>query len=344
MSGGFVIAPPKGLSYFSPFFIRRNEIKLRSPAIIFYVLKRLLLLIPLLLGITVLTFSLTKALPGDPVLGLIGERASPEAIERIRARLGSDKGALLQYSGYIGLLMEGEFGRSYYTNRKVMEEIIEKFPNTMVLALGAMIIAIPLGVLLGFTAAYRRGSWIDRLITTVSVLGISMPVFWIGLLLMLLVSFKLRLLPPSGTGDIRFLVLPAVTLALPAVATLARVSRTSVIDVLHMPFLQSVKAKGITGLRTTFAHVLKNAMIPIVTVVGLDFGSYLNGAVLTETIFGWDGIGRYALEGIIKRDYPVVMGTIIVGTLAFVLINLLVDIAYHFLDPRVRLGEKGRVS
>jgi ABC-type dipeptide/oligopeptide/nickel transport system permease component len=210
----------------------------------------------------------------------------------------------------------------------------------MLLAVGAMAIATPIGVLLGFLAAYRRGSFADRFITTVSVVGISIPVFWTGLLLMLLVSFKLRLLPPSGTGNLRFLILPAATLALPALASLARVTRTSVIDILDMPYVQTARAKGLTPRRVNFVHILKNALIPIVTVIGLDFGSYLNGAVLTETIFGWDGIGRFAMEAIIKRDYPVVMGTIIVGTAVFVLINLLVDIVYHYLDPRVRLYEK----
>ena len=160
---------------------------------------------------------------------------------------------------------------------------------------------------------------------------------------MLLFSFWLRLLPPSGTGSLRFMVLPAITLALPAIATLARVSRTSVLDIIGMPYVQVARAKGLTTRRVNMIHILKNAMIPIVTVIGLDFGSYLNGAVLTETIFGWDGIGRFAMEGIIKRDYPVVMGTIIVGTIAFVLINLLVDLTYQFLDPRVRLhARKGR--
>ncbi len=292
------------------------------------------------MGITLLTFTLTKALPGDPVINMVGERASPEVIESIRREMGGDRGALGQYVGYLGLLMKGEFGRSYYTNRKVSDDIISKFPNTMKLAAGAMLIATPLGVVLGFMAALRRGSRLDRLTTTVSVVGISMPVFWSGLLLMLLVSFHLKLLPPSGTGNLRFLVLPAVTLALPAVATLARVTRTSVIDILDMPFVQAVRAKGLSPWRINMVHILRNALIPIVTVIGLDFGSYLNGAVLTETIFGWDGIGRYAMEGIIKRDYPVVMGTIIVGTVVFVLINLTVDILYHWLDPRVRLHKR----
>ena len=302
-----------------------------------YLAKRLLLLIPLLLGITLLTFALIKALPGDPASGLIGERASKQAIENIRKSVGSDKDVVSQYFGYLGLLLRGELGRSYYTGREVAGDIAEKFPYTLLLALWAMGIATPLGILLGFTAAYNRNSKLDRAITTISVLGISMPVFWTGLLLMLLLSFQLKLLPPSGTGGIRFIILPAITLALPAIATLARVSRAAVIDILDMPFVQVARSKGLSPSRVKFIHVLKNALIPVITVVGLDFGSYLNGAVLTETIFGWDGLGRYAMEGIIKRDYPVVMGTIIVGTMVFVLINLLVDLTYTYLDPRVRL-------
>ena len=310
--------------------------------IVLYIFKRLLLLIPLLLGITLITFSLTKALPGDPVLGLVGERASPEAIENIRKQIGSDKSLPEQYAGYIGLLMRGEFGRSHYTGRPVSKDLLLKFPNTMLLALAAMLLAVPLGISLGFYSAWKRGTFIDGLISSVSVIGISVPVFWSGLVIMLIASFYLRLLPPSGTGGLRFLVLPALTLSLPAVATIARVTRSSVIDILGMPFLKTVKAKGVGTGRLITVHVLRNALIPIVTVIGLDFGSYLNGAVLTETIFGWDGIGRMAMEGIIKRDYPVVMGTIIVGTVVFVLVNLLVDISYKYLDPRVRLyAEKG---
>lgn len=310
---------------------------MRGAHILGYLAKRLLLLIPLLLGITLLTFTLIKAIPGDPVSGLIGERASKDAIENIRRSIGSDRNIVSQYIGYLGMLSRGDLGRSLYTNRDIASEIADKFPNTLLLALWAMAIATPLGVLLGFIAAYNRGSKLDRAITTVSVLGISMPVFWIGLLLMLLISFKLRLLPPSGTGGLRFVILPALTLALPAIATLARISRTSIIDILDMPFVQVARAKGLPSARIKFIHVLKNALIPIVTVIGLDFGSYLNGAVLTETIFGWDGLGRFAMDGIFKRDYPVVMGSIIVGTVMFVLVNLLVDLTYNYLDPRVRL-------
>lgn len=302
-----------------------------------YVLKRVILLVPLLLGVTLITFSLTKALPGDPVYSMVGERASPETIEKIRKEIGADKGVLRQYIGYVSLLMKGEMGRSYYTNRKVLDDIKGKFPNTMKLALAAMIVAVPFGVLLGFISALKKNTVTDRLISSFSILFLSIPVFWSGLMLMLLFSLRLKLLPPSGTGNLRYLVLPSLALSLPAVATLVRVTRVTVLDILHAPFIRTARAKGIRKTRIRAVHIMKNALIPIVTVIGLDFASYLNGAVLTETIFGWDGIGRFTMEGIIKRDYPVIMGCIIIGTSMFVLINLIVDIAYHYFDPRVRM-------
>lgn len=293
-----------------------------------------------MLGITALTFALTKALPGDPALSLVGKRAKPEVVENIRRELNTDKNVLVQYLGYVKLLMRGEFGRSYYTNRRVIDDLTTKFPNTLLLAIGAMFIAVPTGIILGFASALKKGTSIERTISSFSVVGLSIPVFWSGLLIMLFFSLKLKLLPPSGMGDIRFLIMPSITLSLPALAALTRVSRATLTDVLDMPYVQTARAKGIREKSIMFVHVLKNALIPIVTVVGLDFGSYLNGAVLTETIFGWDGIGRYAMEGITKRDYPVIMGCIITGTSVYALINLLVDIIYHYLDPRVRLYAK----
>jgi peptide/nickel transport system permease protein len=290
-----------------------------------------------LFGITLLTFAFTKALPGDPVLSMVGERAQPETIEKIREELGADKSILSQYAGYLQLLLTGEFGRSYYTNRKVFDDLLLKFPETLKLALGAMLIAVPLGLLFGFIAAVKRDTIADSIISAVSATGLSVPVFWSGLLIMFFFSLKLRLLPPSGTGDVRFLILPAITLSLPALATLSRVTRTTLVEIFDMPFITTARAKGITEMKIRLIHVLRNALIPLITIIGLDFGSYLNGAVLTETIFGWDGIGRFTMEGIIKRDYPVIMGCVVIGTLFFVIINLIVDILYHYLDPRIRM-------
>jgi peptide/nickel transport system permease protein len=297
------------------------------------------LLIPLLFGITLITFLLLKAIPGDPVLSLVGERAQPEVIENIRSELGIDKGLISQYLGYVRLLFKGEFGRSYYTQRKVFDDLLIKFPNTMKLALGAMVIAVPIGLLFGFISAYKKDTIIDRFVSLLSVTGLSLPVFWSGLLIMLFFSLKMKLLPPSGTGDLRFLVLPAITLSLPALATISRVTRTTVIEILNTPFIATAQAKGVRAIKIKYIHVLKNALIPIITVIGLDFGSYLNGAVLTETIFGWDGIGRFTMEGIMKRDYPVIMGCVILGTMLFVLINSIVDFMYHYVDPRVKYHE-----
>ncbi len=301
-----------------------------------FLAKKLLITFLLVLGITFITFSLIKTLPGDPALALVGERANPEALARIRAELGADKPFIVQYGDYLKLLSHGEFGRSYSTHKEVSAELAAKFPNTMKLAFFAMLLAVPIGVGLGFAAALKKGSPLDGFISSISVAGISVPVFFSGILLMLLFSLKLKLVPPSGTGGLRFLVLPAVTLSLPAIATLARVCRATISDIIQMPFVKTARAKGLYELRINLVHILRNALIPIVTVIGLDFGSYLNGAVLTETIFGWDGIGRYAVDGIMKRDYPVVMGTILVGTVVFVVINMFIDLVYNLLDPRVR--------
>jgi len=291
----------------------------------------------MLFGITLITFTLTSALPGDPVYSMVGERASPETIEKIRKEIGADKGVVRQYIGYVSLLLTGEMGRSYYTNRKVLDEISTKLPNTLRLAAGAMFIAIPFGILLGLLSAIRKNRVSDSLITVFSVAGLSVPVFWSGLMLMLLFSLKLKVLPPSGTGDMRYLILPALTLSLPAMASIVRVTRVSVLEVMELPFVRTARAKGINENRVNMVHILKNALIPVATVIGLEFGSYLNGAVLTETIFGWDGVGRFTMEGIMKRDYPVIMGCIITGTMIFVLINIFVDVIYYYLDPRVRV-------
>lgn len=304
-----------------------------------YIAKRLASVIPLILGITFLSFSLIKTLPGDPAQSLVGERASPEILEKIRHDIGLDKPFVVQYFGYLKILLKGNMGVSYFSKREVFTEIMKKFPNTFKLALFAMTIAVPVGLFLGFVAAIRQGMLFDRIISSTSIAGLSVPVFWSGLIIMLLFSLKLKLFPPSGTGGIRFLVLPALTLSLPTIATIVRITRSSVIEILGMPFVKTARAKGLTSGKVYMVHVLRNVVIPVITIVGLEFGSYLNGAVLTETVFGWDGIGRFTMEGILKRDYPVIMGCIVLGTVVFVLTNLMIDIIYHFIDPRVKLYE-----
>ncbi|MHB8845930.1 MAG: ABC transporter permease [Nitrospirota bacterium] len=304
-----------------------------------YLAKRLLLFIPTLLGITLVTFILIQALPGDPVQSMVGERASPETIARIRAELGTDRSLLLQFAGYVKLLSQGELGRSYYTNRRVSDDLLQKFPNTLRLALAAVLFASLGGICLGIVSAVTRGTAWDRIASIISIGGISLPVFWLGLTLMLVFGLSFRWLPPSGMGggSLAYLALPAVTLGTYSLAYIARITRTTMMEALSQPYVATARAKGLPERTVILKHALKNSLIPIVTLIGLDLGSYLNGAVLTETIFGWDGLGRYALDGILKRDYPVIMGVVLFGAAVFVFMNLLVDLSYHFLDPRIRV-------
>ena len=307
-----------------------------------FIVKRILLFLPTLLGITLVTFLLLQALPGDPVQSMVGERANPETLARIRAEIGADRPLPLQYLGYLRLITQGELGRSLYTNRKVSDDLLEKFPNTLRLALAAIVFASLGGIVLGTVSAANRGRALDRISSVISVGGISLPVFWLGLTLMLLFALHLRWLPPSGMGNngAAYLILPAVTLGTYSLASIARVTRSSMIDSLSQPYVATARAKGLSERTVVLKHALKNSLIPVVTVIGLDLGSYLNGAVLTETIFGWDGLGRYALDGILKRDYPVIMGVVLFGSVLFVAMNLVVDISYHLIDPRVRARQE----
>ncbi len=308
-----------------------------------YVLKRILLFFPTLLGISLITFALTQALPGDPVANMVGARATPETIARIRTEIGADKSLPVQYVLYLKRLSRGELGRSIFTNRRISEDLLQKFPNTAKLALAAMLFASVVGIGMGVFAAVERGTVWDRLVTLLSVGGISVPIFWLGLALMLLFAFYLRWLPPSGMGNGNpiYIILPAVTLGTFSLSYIARVTRSSMLESLSQPYVETARAKGLPETRVVLKHALKNSLIPVVTLIGLDLGSYLNGAVLTETIFGWDGLGRYALDGILKRDYPVIMGVVLCGAAVFVTMNLLVDISYHVLDPRVRVKKEG---
>ena len=283
----------------------------------YFAAKRMLLFLPTLLGITIITFILMQALPGDPVESMAGERATAETIERIKAELGHNKPLPVQYALYLKLIATGDMGRSVYTNRKVSDDLLQKFPNTVKLALAAMLFASFIGIGLGVIAAVNRDTVWDRLVTLLSVGGISVPVFWLGLALMLVFSLHLRWLPPSGMGNgsLAYIVLPAITLGTFSLAYIARVTRSSMLESLSQPYIEAARAKGLSETTVVLKHALKNSLIPVVTLIGLDLGSYLNGAVLTETIFGWDGLGRYALDGILKRDYPVIMGVVLFGAL-----------------------------
>ncbi len=307
-----------------------------------YILKRILLFIPTLLGITLITFILMQTMPGDPVENMVGERATPETIARIRTELGVDRSLTIQYVLYLNRLAHGELGRSIFTNRRISDDLVQKFPNTVKLAFAAMLFASILGIGMGVLSAAKRGTVWDRLVTLATIGGISIPVFWLGLALMLVFAFYLRWLPPSGmgAGSLAYIILPAATLGTFSLSYIARVTRSSMLESLSQPYVAAARAKGLPESVVVLKHALKNCLIPVVTLIGLDLGSYLNGAVLTETIFGWDGLGRYALDGIVKRDYPVIMGVVLFGALVFVSINLLVDISYHFLDPRVRIKQE----
>jgi len=308
-----------------------------------FILKRALIAIPTLLGVVLVTFLLLRAIPGDPAVGLVGERADPEAVAAIRKELGQDKSAPVQFWGYLKLIAGGNLGRSYYTRRDVSKDIIGKFPNTLRLAVSAMFVATLAGILLGVLSAVTRGRYWEKVFSGAALLGVSLPVFWVGLVLMLVFAFTLPWLPPSGMGGGRmdYLILPAATLGLNSAAYIARITRMSLIEVMGAQYVMAARAKGLSPVVVVAKHALRNALIPVITLIAIDFGSYLNGSVLTETIFGWDGIGRYALDGIMKRDYPVILGTVLFGSGVFVFFNMLADVAYGFIDPRVRFGDKG---
>jgi ABC-type dipeptide/oligopeptide/nickel transport system permease component len=304
-----------------------------------FITKRLFLTIPVLLGIVTITFVLIHIVPGDPVLGLVGERATRREIEALRREYGFDRSIVVQYIMYLGRIVQFDFGRSLFTKRKVSDELIERFPNTLLLAFSAMVLAVSFGLIIGIISAIKRGTLLDFILMAGASFGISTPVFWLGLLLIFTFSVSLRWLPASGMGDgqISFIILPAITLSTRSIAFIARITRSSFLEVLGEDYIKAARAKGLRESVIILKHAFRNAMIPIITLIALDFGSYLNGSVLTETIFGWPGIGRYAVEGIMRRDMPVVMGTVLFGAIIFLIVNLLVDVLYHYINPKIRL-------
>src|SRR5678815_5597390 len=300
-----------------------------------FLLRRLALAVPTLVGVLVVVFLLLYVAPGDPVQEMVGERADAETIARLRRELRLDDPVPVQFAHYAGGVLSGDLGTSYITGRPILRDIAERFPKTLLLAATAMMLAALVGISIGVVSARWPGGWIDRISLGAAYLGISFPVYWVGLLLILLFAVTLRWLPPSGYGRIRFLVLPALTLGMRSIAFLARMTRSAMLEALSADFVRTARAKGLGEWVVTLKHALRNALIPIITVLGLDFGAYLTGSILTETIFSWPGIGRYVVNAISRRDLPAIQGAVLFLSTVFVLVNLLTDLAYAKADPRV---------
>ncbi|MGZ8391978.1 MAG: ABC transporter permease [Gemmatimonadales bacterium] len=300
-----------------------------------FILYRLALLVPTLFGVLLVTFLLLYVAPGDPVQAMVGERADAETLARLRAELRLDDPLYRQFGHYVGGVFRGDLGTSYITRRPIVRDLLERFPATLRLAGAAMLFAAIVGISVGIFGAWRPGSWADRFATFAAYLGVSFPVYWVGLILILIFAVHLRWLPPSGSSGALYLILPAITLGMRSVAFLSRMTRAAMQEVLQSDFIRTARAKGLNESRVVLSHGFRNALLPVVTVLGLDFGSYLTGSILTETIFSWPGVGRYVLTAIDKRDLPAVQGSILFLSLVFVMVNLITDLLYARVDPRV---------
>jgi peptide/nickel transport system permease protein len=329
-----------------------------------YLLRRLALTIPILLGVSLLVFLMLHSAGGDPAQTILGARADPESIAELRRELGLDRPLLVQYVAFLSGAVRGDFGRSYRSNTPVIAEIAARFPATIELAIAAMVIAVVVGVVFGTLAAVRRHSILDYVSSSVVLLGVSLPTFWLGLILIIIFGLWLRWLPISGRVDprlgadpslpfltlasllhgnwavakdaLRHLVLPALTLAAWPAAIVARMTRASLIESLGQDYVRTARGKGLPEQLIVVSHAARNALLPVLTVVGLEFGTLLGGAVVTETIFSWPGLGQLTVTAIGARDYQIVQGVVVLLGAVFVLLNLLVDVLYAVLDPRIR--------
>ena len=301
-----------------------------------FLIRRLLLTIPVLIGVATLVFSLIHLVPGDPVQAMLGESASPQDVAQLRTKLGLDRPLYQQYVSFARGAVRGDLGTSLRTHQPVTAVILERMPATMELAVAAMVVALLVAIPLGIIAAVRVGTRVDHAATTLALVGISMPTFWLGPLLAIVFSVWLGWFPVSGRGTLANLVLPAITLGAPLAAILARMTRASVLEELRELYVTAARARGSSEARAVLAHAFRNSLIPIVTVIGLQFGSVLTGAVITETIFAWPGVGRLLVLSIGARDYPAVQGCILLIAFTYVSMNLIIDMLYGFLDPRIR--------
>jgi ABC-type dipeptide/oligopeptide/nickel transport system permease component len=300
-----------------------------------YSIRRILLLPFLLFGVSVSVFLILHFIPGDPARLAAGPDATEADVRQIRENYGLDRPLTTQYSIYLRKLVHGDLGDSFQTYTPVSEEIARTLPATLELTATSMLLAVALGVPLGVAAAMRPRGAMDTSMTALAVLGVSMPGFFLGLLLMLLFAATLGWLPPDGRGGVAHLIMPAITLGLPYVATFSRLARSTMLDVLSEDYIRTAYAKGVPRYKVVFKHALANASIPLVTVFGMDFGRLLGGAVIVETVFAWPGMGRYMIDAIMARDIYVVQGTLLVFAALVVLVNLIVDLAYGIIDPRI---------
>ena len=301
-----------------------------------FIVRRLLLTIPVLLGVATLVFSLIHLIPGDPAQAILGEAATPADIAELRGRLGLDRPLIEQYGGFLAGVIKGDLGQSMRTSEPVTDTILERMPATAELALAAMVVAVAIAIPLGIAAAVWRGTAIDHGATTLALLGISIPNFWLGPLLALIFAVELGWLPVSGRGTWAHLVLPAISLGAALSAILARMTRATLLEELREPYVQAARARGVSRQRAVLRHAFRNSLIPIVTLLGLQFGAVLTGTVITETIFAWPGIGRLLVQSIGFRDYPLVQGCILLIAVTYVGVNLLTDLLYGVIDPRIR--------
>ncbi len=302
-----------------------------------YIQQRILLMVPTILLASLVVFLMLHLIPGDPASIYLGEnQATPERLEQIRVSLGLDRPLHVQYADFLWKAVQGDLGRSVQTNRPVVQEIVDRLPNTIALAVTAMVLAVLFGITLGVLAGLRQNTWLDTLLMLLALAGVSVPVFWLGLLFILLFAVQLGWLPATGEGGVRGLILPATALAALSTATLARLVRSSIIEVLNQDFLRTSRAKGLRQGAIILRHALPNALIPVVTVIGLQFGNLLSGAVITETVFARAGLGKLVVDSINNKDFPTVQGVILVLATIYVVVNLLVDLSYAVIDPRIR--------
>ncbi|MDL2327776.1 ABC transporter permease [Ruminococcaceae bacterium OttesenSCG-928-A11] len=306
-----------------------------------YVLKRLLMMIPVLIGVTFVVFFILALSPGDPAKMILGEQATQESIDALHEELGLDDPLLVRYGRYMLGVVQGDLGRSYKNNIDVASQVLDRFPNTLILAVAGMLVALVIGIPIGILSARKQYSWMDNVSTVFGLVGVAMPNFWLGLLLVMAFSLNLGWLPSSGMGEgavplLKSLILPAITLGTGTAATILRMTRSSMLEVIRQDYIDTARAKGLKEKFVVRRHMLKNALVPIITVTGLQFGTLLGGAALTETIFSWPGLGRFMVDSIKSKDMPMVLGSVLFLAVVYSVVNLLVDILYAYVDPRIK--------